>query len=461
MGIYDSFHSFQEAKSPKMWLNYCNQSAKASGHLPVQLIFGCLIKRNKNNDSTPAKNINRIGSLNDQKFVPFVQLAKQVHGAKPLPDGRLSSTPRADGFHMPAEWAKHEQTWLLWPERPDMWRLGAKPAQAAFANVAKAIARFEPVSVGVSAAQYENARSRLNHPAIRLVEITYDDAWVRDTGPTFVINDEGEVRGIDWRFNAWGGLNGGIYFPWARDDQVAQKIIEIERVPRYRTDRFTLEGGSIHVDGEGTLMTIADCLLHPNRNPHLQPYEIEAVLREFLSIDKVIWLPHGILNDGANGHIDNLCCFVRPGEVLLSWTDDQNDPNFAPCHAALDILERTTDAKGRKLKIRKLHLPVLYCTEEETAGLDYTTSIFFKPTSRMSGSYTNMAVVNGGIIAPSFGDPIHDADALKVMQEAWPEREIVQIYSRDIILALGNIHCITQQQPAGKNRKQCNQTVKG
>jgi agmatine deiminase len=435
-----------------MWLNY-NKSARIGANWPIQKWLVWQIKRFKSSERWSADKLIRNGSLIEQRSVSFAEIAEQVHGKNPLPDGRLPSTPRADGFYMPAEWAKHKQTWLFWPERPDVWRLGGKPAQAAFTNVAKAIARFEPVTVGVSARQYENARSRLNHSDIRLVEITSDDAWVRDTGPTFVINDKGEVRGIDWRFNAWGGLNGGIYFPWARDDQVAQKIIEIERYPRYRTDGFALEGGSIHVDGEGTLITIADCLLHPNRNPHLRPYEIEAVLREYLSVDKIIWLPHGIFNDGANGHIDNLCCFVRPGEVLLSWTDDVNDRNFPACHAALDVLEQATDAKGRKLHIRKLQLPVMYSTEEERAGVDYSTSVLFKPDSRISGSYVNMAVVNGGIIAPSFGDDARDAEALKIMQEAWPELEIVQIYSRDIILAFGNIHCMTQQQPAGQERK--------
>jgi agmatine deiminase len=178
----------------------------------------------------------------------------------------LKSTPRDDGFHMPAEWAPQTQTWMIWPERPDNWRLGGKPAQAAHAAVAKAIARFEPVTVAVSAGQYENARARLDVPNIRVVEMSSDDAWVRDTGPTFVINNSGEVRGVNWDFNAWGGFEGGLYSPWNRDSQVGGKILEIERSPRYRTEGFVLEGGSIHVDGEGTLITTEECLLNHNRN---------------------------------------------------------------------------------------------------------------------------------------------------------------------------------------------------
>ena len=141
---------------------------------------------------------------------------------------------------------------MVWPERPDNWRLGGKPAQAAFSAVAKAIAAFEPVTVCVSAGQYENARARLAQDNIRAVEMTTDDAWVRDTGPTFVTDDSGQVRGVDWRFNAWGGLDGGLYANWLRDDQVASKILEIEGCARYRTEDFILEGGSIHVDGEGS-----------------------------------------------------------------------------------------------------------------------------------------------------------------------------------------------------------------
>ena len=209
----------------------------------------------------------------------------------------LKSTPRADGFYMPAEWAPQTQTWMIWPERPDNWRLGGKPAQAAHAAVAKAIARFEPVTVAVSAGQYENARARLDVPNIRVVEMSSDDAWVRDSGPTFVINNQGEVRGVNWDFNAWGGFDGGLYAPWNRDSQVGGKILEIERSPRYRTEGFVLEGGSIHVDGEGTLITTEECLLNRNRNPHLSREEIEAVLSDNLSVDKIIWLPDGLFND--------------------------------------------------------------------------------------------------------------------------------------------------------------------
>lgn len=164
-----------------------------------------------------------------------------------------NSTPKADGFRMPGEFEEQKQIFMIWPERTDNWRAGAKPAQKTFANVAAAISEFEPVTMCVSAAQYEHAKAML--PAgVRIVEMSSNDAWCRDMGPSFLINDKGETRACDWTFNAWGGLVDGLYFPWDKDDQIASKICELEQIDSYRTDDFVLEGGSFHVDGEGTLI---------------------------------------------------------------------------------------------------------------------------------------------------------------------------------------------------------------
>jgi agmatine deiminase len=361
----------------------------------------------------------------------------------------LHSTPRADGFHMPAEWAPQTQVWMIWPERPDNWRLGGKPVQAAHVALAKAIARFEPVTVGVSAGQYDNARARLDLPNIRLVELSNDDAWVRDTGPTFVIDAIGEVRGVNWGFNAWGGFDGGLYAPWNRDEQVGRKILEIERCARYVPDAFILEGGSIHVDGEGTLITTEECLLNRNRNPHLFRQEIEDVLREQLAVETVIWLPEGLYNDETDGHVDNFCCYVRPGEVLLAWTDDPQDPNYSRCHAALEVLQATPDAKGRTLQVHKMPIPgPLFATQEECDGVDLVEGSQERhPSVRLAGSYVNFLFVNGAIIAPSFDDPM-DAEAEAILQRLFPELEVVMVPGRELLLGGGNIHCLTQQQPA-------------
>lgn len=361
----------------------------------------------------------------------------------------LDSTPRADGFHMPAEWAPHTQTWMLWPERPDNWRLGGKPVQAAHVALAKAIARFEPVTVGVSAGQYDNARARLDVPNIRVVEMSSDDAWMRDTGPTFVIDDEGQVRGVDWAFNAWGGFAGGLYAPWNRDEQVASKVLDTERLQRYHTRDFVLEGGSIHVDGEGTLITTEECLLNRNRNPHLNREQIEQILADHLAVDTIIWLPDGLFNDETDGHVDNFCCYVRPGEVLLAWTDDVNDPNYPRCQAALHVLQNMVDAKGRSLVVHKMPIPgPLYATEQECEGVDLVAGSQERhPSVRLAGSYVNFLIVNGGIIAPSFDDPL-DSEAEALLQRLFPEHEVVMVPGRELLLGGGNIHCLTQQQPA-------------
>ena len=245
----------------------------------------------------------------------------------------VGSTPKQDGFRMPGEFEKQTGVWMIWPERNDNWRNGGKPAQEAFANVAKAISEFEPITVIASASQYQNARARLPEN-IRVVEMANDDAWVRDCGPTFVINDKGDLRAVDWEFNAWGGLVDGLYFPWANDDQIAQKVCEIEGVDSYRTEGFVLEGGSIHVDGDGTLLTTEMCLLSEGRNPHMTKEEIEDKLKEYLNLEKIIWIKDGIDPDETNGHIDDVACYVAPGEVACIWTEDKNHPFYEQAQAA-------------------------------------------------------------------------------------------------------------------------------
>jgi agmatine deiminase len=267
----------------------------------------------------------------------------------------FDSTPRTDGFSMPAEFAPHTGCWMLWPQRPDNWRLGGKPAQKAFAAVASAIAQFEPLTMGVNHSQYMNARQMLpSH--IRVVEISNNDAWVRDCGPTFVADGKGEVRGVDWSFNAWGGLYNGLYFPWDLDEAVAQKILEIERVDRYKAP-LVLEGGSIHVDGEGTCITTEECLLSPGRNPDLSKDEIEAHLKNYLNVEKILWVPRGVFHDETTGHVDNILCCLRPGVIALTWTDDKSDPQYERSAEAYDYLMSQPDAKGRRLKVYKIHQP--------------------------------------------------------------------------------------------------------
>ncbi|KAF2957976.1 agmatine deiminase [Thermotoga sp. Ku-13t] len=359
----------------------------------------------------------------------------------------LESIPRKDGFRMPAEFEPHSKCWMIWPERPDNWRNGAKPAQEAYSKVAEAISQFEKVTVCVSHEQYYNARKKLP-PRVRVVEMSSNDAWMRDVGPTFVVNDEGIVRAVRWKFNAWGGL----YFPWDKDELVALKVADMEEMDCYQAP-MVLEGGSIDVDGEGTLITTEECLLNSNRNPQLSKEQIEQFLKDYLGVEKIIWLKRGVYNDETSGHVDNLCRFVRPGEAVLTWTEDRNDPQYEISRENYEILSKETDARRRRLKIHLIHQPSpIYVTEEEDSGVDFSERTHRRPAGyRLPASYVNFYFARGALIVPVFNDP-KDKEALRKFREILPDRKIVPVYAREILLGGGAIHCITLQQPLGVRR---------
>jgi len=352
---------------------------------------------------------------------------------------------------MPAEFARHSGCWMLWPERPDNWREGAKPAQAAYVAVATAIAMGEPVTMGVSAAQFQNARARLPRE-VRVVELSSNDAWMRDCGPTFVLDRRGRRRGVDWTFNAWGGLDGGLYFPWDRDDEVAQKVLEIEGADRYRTP-FVLEGGAIHVDGQGTCLTTEQCLLNPNRNGKLSRLEIEETLRRYLGVSAVIWLGAGVYLDETGGHIDELACFTSPGHVALTWTDDRSDPQYEISCDALERLRRARDARGRALTVHKIHQPgPLYLSDAEAAGIDVRAGTHPRRAGdRLPASYINFYLANRHVVMPLY-DKHWDGAAMRTLKRLFPTRKVVGVGTREVLLGGGNIHCITQQVPYAATR---------
>jgi agmatine deiminase len=359
----------------------------------------------------------------------------------------LDSTPAADGFHMPAEWEPHAGCWMAWPERPDNWRAEAGPAREAYTAVASAIAASEPVTMAVSDRQFEIARALLPD-AVRLVEITTDDAWMRDTGPTFVVDGSGGRRGVDWRFNAWGGHDGGLYSPWDRDDRVAAKVLEIEGDPIYRAP-FVLEGGAIHVDGEGTVLTTEQCLLNHNRNPHLDRVAIESALHAYLGTEKVVWLGDGVFEDETDGHVDNLAAFARPGVILLTWVEDPDDPQHPISRDALERLEAATDARGRPFEVIKVPAPgPLTIEAEEAAGVEAGEGTLPRRAGdRMAASYVNYYLGNSRVVYPLL-DPTRDEEAREILAAAFPDHEVVGVPAREILLGGGNIHCITQQVPA-------------
>lgn len=363
------------------------------------------------------------------------------------------STPKQDGYRMPGEYAPHVQTWMLWPYRGDVWRDGGKPAQRTFANVAKAIARFEPVTVCANPADYANARRLLGDlDGIRVVEMESDDAWMRDCGPTFVVNDDGDVRAVHWNFNAWGGLVDGSYFPWNKDELVGVKVADLAGVDRYRPDEFILEGGSIHVDGEGTVMTTEMCLLSEGRNPRMTKEQIEEHLCSYLGCEKVIWIKDGIDPDETNGHVDDVACFVAPGEAACIWTDDVGNPFYEAAHAAYETLSHAMDAKGRMLKVHKLTMPkrLTLMTQEQVDTIEVDERSIPRTTDDPCiASYMNFLIVNGGVIVPQYRDE-YDALALEQVRAMFPDREVVGVDTVEVVYGGGNIHCITQQQPAGR-----------
>lgn len=345
---------------------------------------------------------------------------------------------------------------MLWPTRPDYWGSCARPGQMAFAGVANAIGKFEPVMVGVPPGHEHFAMSLLDPSTTTVVPVEQDDCWIRDTGPLFVVKEDPrgkggrQLRGVDWSFNAWGGLLGGCYSTWEKDDMVASTVLRLTGARRYKS-RMILEGGSVHVDGQGTLLATEECLLNPNRNPDLSRAEIEGFLRDYLGLELVLWLGKGIVGDtDTDGHIDNLAAFARPGEVILHWTDDVRDPQHAISLDALHRLETTVDARGRKLKVHKCLLPgPLYLSQDEVSALKTMSgSRQRKRGERLAASYVNFYLVNGAVILPGYGVP-QDEAALRLFENIFPEREVVQVSTRVVALAGGNIHCITQQQPLG------------
>ncbi|MCC8066881.1 MAG: agmatine deiminase family protein [Clostridiales bacterium] len=337
-------------------------------------------------------------------------------------------------------------------------------------------------------------------PNIYLLPIETDDAWARDVGPTCVVRDAEaifvrknaeekaekdvekkagekagsdsglmskearkirempeerekqetrEVRGIDWQFNAWGGAVDGLYARWEKDNLAAKAICEALEIDCYDAQNFVLEGGSIHSDGEGTVLVTEACLLSAGRNPRMTKYQIEDFLKQYLGAEKIIWLPRGIWQDETNEHVDNVCAFVRPGEVVLAWTDDENDPQWELSNASLRVLERETDARGRKLTVHKLPIPAepVCITEEDLAGFTFEEGEDIREAGeRLAASYVNFYIANGAVVVPQFGDE-NDVQATELLRGLFPGREIIPVYARPVIVGGGNIHCITQQIP--------------
>jgi agmatine deiminase len=334
--------------------------------------------------------------------------------------------PAADGFAMPAAWVRHTRCWMAWPGRAESWARagGLGPARAAHVEVARAIRRFEPVSMIARPPDVAEA-ARLLGRAIQVVALPVDDTWLRDTGPTFLIDGNGALAAVDWRFNAWGGKL-AVY---PADAAIAERLLARLGVRRYAAPVVN-EGGAVDVDGEGTALTTESVMLNPNRNG-AEPEEVEDWLGEYLGVDTVIWLGRGLEGDtDTDGHVDNLACFAGSGRVLAQICRDRGDPNHAPLQDNLARLKAARDNQGRRLEVIEIEQPA----RREIAG------------RRLPLSYINFYLANGAVIAPVFGDP-KDQPALDALARVFPAREIVPVNALTLCAGGGGIHCITQQQP--------------
>jgi agmatine deiminase len=340
----------------------------------------------------------------------------------------LVTTPREAGFFMPAEWAPHAGCWMAWPCRPETWE-DIERARAVFAQVARAVAEYEPVTMTANAEHVAHARKALGVGSgadVDVVTVPSDDSWARDTAPTFLVDGRGGLAGVDWRFNAYGGL----YEEYARTANMARRILDLLGARRFAAP-LVLEGGAVHTDGQGTLLTTEDVVLDPRRNPDLSRDEAEGLLCAYLGAERVIWLTAALARDNTGGHVDNLAAFAAPGVVVALGCDDPDDPQAAARAENLARLRAAHDARGRRLEVVELPSPARREVRGELA----------------SPSYVNFYVANGAVLMPGFDDP-KDDEARDVLARLFPRRRIVQLPTLELAKADGNIHCITQQQPA-------------
>ena len=342
-------------------------------------------------------------------------------------------TPKDKNYIMPAEWEQHKCCWMQWPhdnpefnsyaEVPTWSHFDIEKGRIAWSNVANAISNFEQVKMIVHPNNIVNSSKLLNEK-IEILSFVNDDAWARDSGAIFLLNKEKKLGGVDWEFNGWGKFS-----PYDSDNKIAKFMIEEAKATYFKNDMI-LEGGSIHTDGEGTLLTTEQCLLNKNRNPELSKEQIEKNLKDYLGVNKIIWLKNGT-DEGTDGHVDNIACFVAPGKILALSCLDKHDSFYDQINENLEILKTSVDSRGRTLEIIELEM-------------SYKRLI---PNDDEPSSYINFYIANKGVVMPSFDDEKADKNAKNIIQETFPDRKIVAINGIDISMGGGNVHCITQQQP--------------
>jgi len=339
---------------------------------------------------------------------------------------KVQRTPAGDEFSMPAEWGPHAGCLISWPCREHTWHGHFEDAKSAYSAVIKAIDRFDPVTVLADPATAQEARRTLGSEA-KIIEVALDDSWSRDNGPIFVRRGDNRLALANFRFNGWGQKQ-----PCEKDDRLPILLSERLRIRRYDAP-MVLEGGAISVDGDGTLLTTEQCLLNANRNPSLSQEDIEQVLASYLGIRKVVWLARGVEEDMTDGHVDGVAGFAMPHVVLAAHTSDDSDPNYRNLEENLARLESATDAKGRSLEVVRMVQP-----RPMLVG-----RISITP------SYVNLYFANGALVFPTYGIR-EDNLAREILASLFPEREIVGVRCEHISVGGGDVHCITQQLPAGE-----------
>ncbi|MEU3047168.1 agmatine deiminase family protein [Streptomyces sp. NPDC006984] len=334
-------------------------------------------------------------------------------------------------FRMPPEWAPHERTWMAWPGPNPTFTDAAElaGARAAWAAVARAVRRFEPVTVIAGTGQADSARQFLGD-AIDVVERDLDDAWMRDIGPTFV-SDGTRLAAVDWVFNGWGAAR---WARWEHDSRIAAHVAELAGVPVHSSPLVN-EGGALHVDGEGTVLLTDTVQLGPERNPGWSRAEVEREVHARLGTTKAVWLPRGLTADygvyGTRGHVDIVAAFAGPGTVLCHTQPDPAHPDHELGKANVALLRAQTDARGRPLEVVEVPAPTVL-RDEDGKWVDY--------------SYINHYVCNGGVVLCAFDDP-RDEVAAGILRRVYPDRTVTLVDARPIFAGGGGVHCITQQQP--------------
>lgn len=348
---------------------------------------------------------------------------------------QLRNTPAALGYAMPAEWETHEATWLSWPHKEASWPGKFTPVPAIFAELTKRLTASELVRINVADEDFaERVRVELRKADVDLNRVTFhfnptNDAWCRDHGPIYVTrtsNNKRERAINDWGYNAWGNK----YPPYDLDDVVPTRIAREFNEPLFLPD-IVMEGGSLEVNGKGTLLTTESCLLNPNRNPHLTKAQIEQYLRDYLGVTNILWLGNGIVGDDTDGHIDDLTRFTAADTVVTVVEDDPTDENYAPLKENHERLQTMKDQDGNAFRLVTLPMPGAIYYDEQ----------------RLPASYANFYIANTSVLVPTYRHA-NDARALATLQELFPTRRVIGIDCTDLIWGLGALHCVTQQQPA-------------